>query len=118
MTENESTATLISISLAHSRIWNDAAVRLGMPRFRRHDMLVSGHGNAAAQYWWTRAIPWRRPPRSDVRTADVWAILLGFAIWGDIPTAGLAIGSAIVIASGLYLFWRESRRIPVEEPDA
>ena len=47
----------------------------------------------------------------------VWAILLGFAIWGDIPTAGLLIGSAIVIASGMYLFWRESRRMPVEEPD-
>jgi len=31
--------------------------------------------------------------------------------------AGLLIGSAVVIASGMYLFWRESRRIPVEEPD-
>ena len=48
----------------------------------------------------------------------VWAILLGFAIWGDIPTVGLLIGSAIVIASGMFLFWRESRRVPVEEPDA
>jgi threonine/homoserine/homoserine lactone efflux protein len=40
-----------------------------------------------------------------------------FAAWGDIPTAGLLIGSAIAIASGMYLFWRESRRMPVEEPD-
>ena len=44
--------------------------------------------------------------------------LLGFAIWGDLPNAALLLGSAIVIGSGLFLFWRETRRIPVDEPDA
>jgi hypothetical protein len=36
----------------------------------------------------------------------------------DVPTVGLLIGSAVVIASGMFLFWRQSRRVPVEEPDA
>jgi len=31
-------------------------------------------------------------------------------VWGDVPTIGLLIGSAIVVASGLFLLWRESRR--------
>jgi hypothetical protein len=35
-------------------------------------------------------------------------------VWGDIPTIGLLTGSAVVIASGLFLFWRETRRMPVE----
>ena len=41
--------------------------------------------------------------------------LLGFAVWGDLPTVALLIGSAIVIASGLFLFWRETRKVPVAE---
>ena len=45
----------------------------------------------------------------------VWAMLLGFAIWGDLPTLGLLLGSAVVICSGLFLFWHETRRIV--EPD-
>jgi hypothetical protein len=27
------------------------------------------------------------------------------------------LGSAIVIGSGLFLFWRETRRVPVADPD-
>jgi drug/metabolite transporter (DMT)-like permease len=34
--------------------------------------------------------------------------MLGFAIWGDVPTISLVIGSAVVVASGLFLLWRES----------
>ena len=39
----------------------------------------------------------------------VWALALGYLIWGDVPTAGLLIGSAIVVGSGFFLFWREAR---------
>jgi drug/metabolite transporter (DMT)-like permease len=38
----------------------------------------------------------------------VWASILGFAIWGDVPTISLMIGSGVVVASGLFLLWRES----------
>jgi hypothetical protein len=40
----------------------------------------------------------------------VWATLLGFAIWGDVPTPHLLLGAAVVVASGLYLLWRETLR--------
>ena len=33
---------------------------------------------------------------------------LGFAIWGEVPTLSLVIGSVIVAASGLFLLWRET----------
>ena len=29
---------------------------------------------------------------------------------GDVPTPGLLVGSAIVVASGLYILWRETLR--------
>ena len=122
MTRTESTATLIMYQLTLLTALYGLTLPFGfvMPTsFDTLIMLVSGLGNAAAQYWWTRAI--HLAPTSAVVPFQylqlVWAMLLGFAIWGDIPTAGLLIGSAIVIASGMYLFWRESRRMPVEEPD-
>jgi len=40
----------------------------------------------------------------------VWATILSFAVWGDVPTPGLLIGSAIVVVSGLYILWRETLR--------
>ena len=40
----------------------------------------------------------------------VWAIFLGFLVWGDVPTPHLLIGSAIVVASGMFLLWTETRR--------
>jgi drug/metabolite transporter (DMT)-like permease len=82
-------------------------------------MIASGIGNGGAQYLWTRAI--HLAPTSAVVPFQyiqlVWAILLGFAIWGDLPTLGLLLGSAVVICSGLFLFWHETRRMPVVEPD-
>jgi drug/metabolite transporter (DMT)-like permease len=40
----------------------------------------------------------------------VWALIIGFAVWGDVPTIWVLIGSAIVVGSGVFLFWHESRR--------
>jgi drug/metabolite transporter (DMT)-like permease len=48
-------------------------------------------------------------------TALVWAALLGFIIWHDIPTWPLVAGSAVLVVSGLYILHRESTlaRTPV-----
>jgi drug/metabolite transporter (DMT)-like permease len=75
-------------------------------------LLLNGVGNGLAQYWWTRAI--HLAPTSVVAPFQyfslIWAMLLGFAIWGDVPTVSLLIGGAIVAGSGLFLLWRESRK--------
>jgi drug/metabolite transporter (DMT)-like permease len=75
-------------------------------------LMANGAANALGQYWWTRAL--HLAPASAVTPfyyfSLVWAILLGFAVWGDVPTLGLLLGSAIVVASGLFLLWHESRR--------
>jgi drug/metabolite transporter (DMT)-like permease len=73
---------------------------------------LTGIGNALGQYWWTRAL--HLAPTAAVAPFQyfslVWALLFGFAVWGDLPTASLLIGSAIVVGSGLFLLWRESGR--------
>jgi drug/metabolite transporter (DMT)-like permease len=40
-------------------------------------------------------------------TALLWAILLGWLAFGTLPDNWTLIGSAIVIASGLFTLWRE-----------
>ncbi|MBT7647756.1 MAG: DMT family transporter, partial [Rhodospirillaceae bacterium] len=43
-------------------------------------------------------------------TAMIWAILLGFFIWGDLPSWTVVGGATILIASGLYVWWREAQQ--------
>ena len=38
----------------------------------------------------------------------VWAILIGFVIWGDVPEAAKLLGAAVVAASGLFILYRET----------
>jgi drug/metabolite transporter (DMT)-like permease len=79
-------------------------------------MALNGIGNGIGQYWWTRAL--HLAPTSAVAPFQylslVWAMILGFAIWGDVPTVSLLIGSAIVVGSGIFLLWRERRKAAVE----
>ena len=42
-------------------------------------------------------------------TTIVWAILLGYIFFGDIPAPAMLIGAAIIIAAGIYIFIREVR---------
>jgi drug/metabolite transporter (DMT)-like permease len=37
----------------------------------------------------------------------VWATLLGFLVFGDVPDAPTLIGATIIVGSGLYVFYRE-----------
>ena len=74
-------------------------------------ILFNGTSNAIGQYWWTRAL--HLAPASAVAPfyylSLIWASIMGFLIWGEMPTVSLVIGSAIVAGSGLFLFWRETR---------
>ncbi len=42
-------------------------------------------------------------------TALVWAALLGYAIWGDVPDMFTIAGALIIVAAGVYLVVRESQ---------
>jgi drug/metabolite transporter (DMT)-like permease len=42
--------------------------------------------------------------------ALVWATLIGYLVWRDIPTLEVWVGAAIITACGLYVVHRESLR--------
>ncbi|MDH3221480.1 MAG: DMT family transporter [Gammaproteobacteria bacterium] len=44
-------------------------------------------------------------------SALIWATLLGYFLWGELPDPITLLGAAIVIASGLYIVYRETVRI-------
>lgn len=41
-------------------------------------------------------------------TSLVWAVLLGLLVWGDVPGPWTWVGAVLVIASGLYIWHRET----------
>jgi drug/metabolite transporter (DMT)-like permease len=115
MTTTESAKTLTIYQL----IWLSLFYSLTLPFFfvmpAWADMpliVANGVCNLLGQYWWTRSI--HLAPTSAVVPFQylslIWAMLFGYAVWGDMPTIGLIIGSVIVVASGLFLLWHESRR--------
>jgi drug/metabolite transporter (DMT)-like permease len=50
-------------------------------------------------------------------TTMLWAFLLGYAFFGELPNVYIFVGAAVVCASGLFVIWRERRlkldRVPV-----
>jgi drug/metabolite transporter (DMT)-like permease len=114
MTSTESTETLTMYQLAFLSL----AFALLLPfGFKIPDwtnggvMVLNGAGNALGQYWWTRAL--HLAPTSAVAPFNyfslIWAMILGFIVWGDMPTLHLLAGSAVVVGSGLFLLWYETR---------
>ena len=77
-----------------------------------HAALMFGTGfvNAIGQWFWTRSL--HLAPAAAVTPFYylmlVWSIGIGFLV-GDVPAVSLLIGSAIVVATGLFLFLREAR---------
>src|SRR3954466_6717143 len=113
MTESAETLTLYQMSIM--TLCTACLLTLGFRDPHWGDVLMialAGIGNGIAQFWWTRSLS-LAPPSAVVPfnyLSLVWATILGFAVWGDVPTLDLLIGSAIVVASGLYILWRETRR--------
>jgi len=89
-----------------------AAPRWEPVRWEDWTLLVGiGVFSAIAQHLMTEAF--RRAPPSLVApfeyTALLWGMLIDRVVWGVFPTTRIYIGGGIVIASGLYLIWREHR---------
>jgi drug/metabolite transporter (DMT)-like permease len=49
-------------------------------------------------------------------TFILWAIALGYVVFGDVPDAFTLSGAAIIVGAGLYIFWRERARGVADQP--
>ncbi len=48
-------------------------------------------------------------------TMQLWALVFGYLVFGDVPVVWTLIGAAIVIGSGLFLFLHEQRQARLED---
>jgi drug/metabolite transporter (DMT)-like permease len=115
MTKTESANTLLAWQMFTIAFFHALLLVFGFKMPTAVDfflMLMSGITNFIAQYAWTHAL--RLAPATAVSPFYylmlVWAIAIGYFVWGDVPTLSLLIGSAIVIASGLFLLCYEAKR--------
>jgi drug/metabolite transporter (DMT)-like permease len=89
--------------------WLDFALMIGVGAFGAggHYLLILAHRNAPASV----LSPF-------IYTQIVWAATLGWLVFADVPNRWTIAGAGIVIASGLYLLYRErkvtGRVAPVE----
>lgn len=51
-------------------------------------------------------------------TSIVWAVLIGFVVWGNIPDLWIVSGTVLVIGSGLYILHRERVRRAEEKANS
>jgi drug/metabolite transporter (DMT)-like permease len=44
----------------------------------------------------------------------IWAVMFGYAVFGELPSVATIVGAAIIIAAGLYIFLREQKLGKIE----
>ena len=114
MTRTESATTLVIWQLAVLAFFHSFLLLFGWRTPNSIDAAMlfgSGFTNAIGQWFWTKALHLAPAPAVTpfYYLMLIWALMFGFLIWGDVPSASLLVGSAIVVITGLFLFLRESR---------
>lgn len=87
--------------IGHAPIWQDAPYILGLGAF-----------GFIGQIFLTNAFKFAEASIVTVfnYSGMIWATALGWFIWGDWPSAAIWVGSSIIIACNLFIFWREHRK--------
>jgi len=70
--------------------------------------ILGGVGQICMTYSYRYAEPSLLAPFDYI--AMVWAVALGYFVLGEVPKPLVMIGAAVVVASGLFIVWRERRR--------
>ncbi len=39
----------------------------------------------------------------------IWAVIIGYLVFADLPSAYVIAGGTIVVASGIFVMWREHK---------
>ena len=81
--------------------------------------LFIGSLGAGAQYCFL--VAYRSAPASIIAPFDysqiLFALLIGYLVWSELPTAQSFIGGTIIVGSGIYIWWRESRLAAARKVD-
>jgi drug/metabolite transporter (DMT)-like permease len=114
MTRTESPNTLVMWMLTVLVFFHSFLLLFGWRTLSLVDAALlfgTGFVNAIGQWFWTKSLQLAPAPAVTpfYYLMLVWALVFGFVFWGDVPSASLLVGSGIVVATGLFLFLRETR---------
>ena len=114
MSTTETTASLVFSFTAISALCSLVSLPWGWAVPNTTDAIVlvaSGIFGGIAQIAITES--YRHAPASLVApfayTGMIWSIVIGFAVFGEVPQAVVLVGGAVVVAAGLAVIWRERR---------
>ncbi len=106
-----------AVVLAPFALWNWQA-----PESLSQWLLLIALGSSGAVGHYLLALSFRYAPASTLAPFQYfqifWMIAIGYFVFGDLPTWTVVLGSGIVVASGLYLLYRESQVKAVAKPSA
>lgn len=75
-------------------------------------LVLLGLGGGTGLYFVTQA--YHHAPASTVApmiySALIWNMILGYVFWGDMPDAIFFVGASLIVGSGLYIIYQETRR--------
>ncbi len=75
-------------------------------------LVLLGLGGGIGLYWVTQA--YRHAAASVVApmiySALIWNMLLGYFFWGDVPDNTFFLGAFLIVGSGLFIIYRETRQ--------
>jgi drug/metabolite transporter (DMT)-like permease len=116
LTRTDSTASVVVWTIT---LMTTFSLMLALPDWVRLEprhyrwLLLLGALAAVGSYGLTEAF--RSAPAAVVSpleyTALLWGILIDRLVWHVLPSMRVCCGGAVVIASGLYLIWRERRQV-------
>jgi drug/metabolite transporter (DMT)-like permease len=107
------TATAFGLSLlsAEGMGANYAGLTGWVPLSARHVGLIAGAGGFLIVGYLCAVTAMRSGDIGTVApfryTSLLWAILLGFVVFDEVPDGYTLLGASLVVASGLYALWRE-----------
>lgn len=110
----EKTETIVIYFMLSASVISLVTLPFGwvVPDARQAALLITaGIFGGIAQIFMTEAYRYAEP--STVAPFEysslVLGLLLGYIVFGDVPTLQMLLGSAVVIASGIFIIYRESR---------
>lgn len=76
------------------------------------------HGNALGLHFFLFSEAFRRTPASTLAPFQyieiIGATIVGYVFFGDFPDLWTWVGTAVILASGLYVFQRERRQSQID----
>jgi drug/metabolite transporter (DMT)-like permease len=120
LTERSETIVFYFMSItaavgAVSMLWDRVPLSTAMAFWLVLSGLLGGIGQICMTFSYRFAEPSLLAPFDYV--AMVWATGLGFLVFDEVPERVVLAGAGVVIASGLFIIWREQRkRLAITEP--